>query len=246
MTVVKFAFADPSSGGVDTPAGRSVRCALLEREASGGKYRSTRPFPVPLTNGEGAAVLSAGVWRVEVDGVPGISERYVQILGTEGTIDFTALPEVDPRSVVIDAETRPVWQDLAALVAQLAEGGAGGGVSATPHPTFAGVLVLTASEGGSAPDPVAPLVTLNPTTVYAAWGEVVTFLASASGTPAPTVQWQRSPYFGGPWTDIPGATATTYTTPQVDYSQSGSSYRAVFTNAAGSATSAAAMLNVSD
>jgi len=178
-----------------------------------------------------------------VVGVQGLTERYVQVIGTEGTVDFTALADVDPRSIDMTPETRPVWQDLAARVDELQVGGPGGSVSVSPHPSFPGVLVL---GGTTEPPSVAPVVTVQPASVWSAWGDVATFTAAASGTPAPTVQWQSSASGSGPWVDIAGATSPSYSTPPLTYAQNGSRYRAVFTNSAGSATSSAASLSVVD
>jgi hypothetical protein len=74
-------------------------------------------------------------------------------------------------------------------------------------------------------------------------GSTVTFIASASGFPTPTVQWQRSSN-GTNWSSISGATSTTYTIGATAASQNGYRYRAVFTNSAGSTTTAAATLTV--
>jgi hypothetical protein len=71
----------------------------------------------------------------------------------------------------------------------------------------------------------------------------VSFIAAASGVPTPTVQWQRSTDGGASFTNIAGATSTTYTFTAAA-GDNGNQYRAVFTNVAGSATSTAATLNV--
>ena len=72
----------------------------------------------------------------------------------------------------------------------------------------------------------------------AALGSTATFTAAASGTPAPTVQWQVQQ--AGPWQDVVGATSTTLDVVVA----AGARYRAVFTNAAGSATTQVATLTV--
>jgi hypothetical protein len=65
----------------------------------------------------------------------------------------------------------------------------------------------------------------------------VSFTAAANGNPAPTVKWQLNSV------DIPGATSTTYTISSPTVSDNGS-YRAVFTNSQGNASSNAATLLV--
>jgi hypothetical protein len=88
----------------------------------------------------------------------------------------------------------------------------------------------------------APGVTASPLNQTICAGGSVSFTAAASGTPAPTVQWQVSS--GGAFTNIPGATSTTLTLNSVTFAQNGNKYQAVFTNACNTATSSAAMLTV--
>jgi hypothetical protein len=89
----------------------------------------------------------------------------------------------------------------------------------------------------------APSILTNPVSQTVASGSSVTFSASASGYPTPTVQWQQSTN-GTTYTNIAGATSPTYTISAVKASQNGYRYRAVFTNGAGSATTTAATLTV--
>jgi hypothetical protein len=89
----------------------------------------------------------------------------------------------------------------------------------------------------------APAMTKNPTNQTVTAGQSVSFSAAASGSPPPTVQWQVSSNGGATFTDIAGATSTTYTFTSTT-SQSGHQYRAVFSNSLGSATSSAATLTV--
>ncbi|HEY6334104.1 MAG TPA: FG-GAP-like repeat-containing protein, partial [Blastocatellia bacterium] len=87
-----------------------------------------------------------------------------------------------------------------------------------------------------------PSVTVSPTNQAACAGGSASFTASASGTPAPTVQWQVSS--GGRFTNISGATSTTLTINSVTAAQNGNIYQAVFTNSCASVTSSAATLMV--
>jgi hypothetical protein len=86
----------------------------------------------------------------------------------------------------------------------------------------------------------SPVVTLNPMSQSATSG-TVTFTAAASGSPAPTVQWQVSTNGGVSFSDIPGETSTSLTV-TVTPAANGNQYRAVFTNVCGSATTSAATL----
>lgn len=232
MPTITFAFKNPQPGGVDVPAGDRVRCALLEPETVGGAYRSTREFTVPLIAGVGAAVLEQGIWYCQVDGVEGVSERWVTVPAGSGSIAFAALADVDPR-LYLPAEVRP---SLLALIEQ-AVAGVGGGASlvVTPDPDHPWAVILSA--------PAAPAVTLQPVPVVVAPGGVATFTAAASGVPAPAVRWQTGS--GDTWADIPGATSTSYTVPSPQVADTGKQYRAVFTSTAGQAVTVTATLTVS-
>lgn len=89
----------------------------------------------------------------------------------------------------------------------------------------------------------APAITTQPTDQTVLAGAQASFSAAASGSPAPTVQWQVSTDGGATWTNISGATVNTLSfTAQA--SDSGKQFRAVFTNIAGSANTDAATLTV--
>jgi hypothetical protein len=89
----------------------------------------------------------------------------------------------------------------------------------------------------------APAITTQPTSLTANSGSSAAFTAAASGNPAPTVQWQVSTDGGNTWTNASGATSTSYTFAATT-GQSGNQYRAIFTNAAGNATTSTATLTV--
>ncbi len=105
----------------------------------------------------------------------------------------------------------------------------------------AGSAITTAAE--VTVSLAAPVITTQPTNLTVVSGQDATFTADASGDPTPTIQWQYSLDAGSTWANLAGATAAsiTYT---VNPSNSGSQYRAVFTNIAGSATTNPAVLTV--
>ena len=96
----------------------------------------------------------------------------------------------------------------------------------------------------SGPTAVAPTITLQPTDTTVTAPAQATFSAAASGTPAPTVQWQSSSNAGDSWAFVAGATDTTFTTPATVAADSGKIFRAVFSNSAGTVTSNSAKLTV--
>ncbi|MEK7413968.1 MAG: Ig-like domain-containing protein, partial [Planctomycetota bacterium] len=71
-----------------------------------------------------------------------------------------------------------------------------------------------------------------------------TFSVVASGTPTPTYQWQSAPSGSSTFTAISGATSASYTTATTTTGMTGTQYRCVATNSAGSATSAVVTLTV--
>lgn len=99
-------------------------------------------------------------------------------------------------------------------------------------PTFNYTVVVTG--GGAA---VAPAFTTQPAAQTVAAGASVTFAVAVTGTPAPALQWQRN------GTALPGQTGATLTLAGVQAASAGT-YTCVATNAAGSVTSAAAVLTV--
>lgn len=91
-----------------------------------------------------------------------------------------------------------------------------------------------AALGGVQP----PVISSHPLGLSIAPGQTATFSVSATATPAPTYQWQKDGL------DIPGATSSVYITPAATISDSGSIYRVVIANSAGSVTSNGATLMV--
>ena len=89
-----------------------------------------------------------------------------------------------------------------------------------------------------------PTVTEQPSGITVEVGTGAAFEAAASGFPAPTVQWEVSSNSGGTWSVVPGATSDQLTIASTQVSENGDEYRAVFTNAAGKATSEAVTLTV--
>lgn len=90
----------------------------------------------------------------------------------------------------------------------------------------------------------APLVVNQPMSQTAAAGATVSFDATASGQPAPSVQWEISDNGGASWSDVAGATQPTlaFTASSI---LNGDEFRAAFTNALGSVLSNVATLTVS-
>jgi hypothetical protein len=90
----------------------------------------------------------------------------------------------------------------------------------------------------------APLIEGQPSNVTVGAGANATFTAVAYGDPAPTVQWQISSNGGASWSSVAGGTSPTLSF-LASSILNGYEFRALFTNALGSALSGTATLTVS-
>ncbi len=102
---------------------------------------------------------------------------------------------------------------------------------------------LTVTDGST-----APKVTGSPISQEVTEPASATFEARASGSPTPSVQWEVAASGSSSWTPVgtgtSGGTTNTLSVVSTTTSESGSRYRAKFTNTAGSATSGEATLTV--
>ena len=112
-------------------------------------------------------------------------------------------------------------------------------VDTTGHSVTSNPITVTAISV----TPIAPVVTANPVSQTVTAPATATFTVAASGTPAPTYQWMQS-VNGGAYTAISGAASASYTTSATTVSESGTQFKCVASNAAGSVTSSAASLTV--
>jgi len=109
--------------------------------------------------------------------------------------------------------------------------------SAAAQPAFTLPISLTSATAAT------PVFTTQPDSATVSVGGVVTFTISASGSPTPTLQWQRNNGVAGAWANISGATGATYTL-TASAADTGAQFRCVATNSGGSSTSNSATLTV--
>ncbi len=95
-----------------------------------------------------------------------------------------------------------------------------------------------------------PTIVDAPHSILVRTGQTASLSATASGLPAPTLQWQSRPANStGAWSDVAtgtGATTANYTTAALALGDNGTQYRMVATNAVGSVESTAVTVSVSD
>ncbi len=94
------------------------------------------------------------------------------------------------------------------------------------------------------PTPMAAAITTQPADQSVSAGNAAAFSVAATGTPAPTLQWQRSTDNGTSWSNIAAATDATFNTGLTTLAQNGERYRVLASNSAGNATSNPALLSV--
>jgi hypothetical protein len=113
-------------------------------------------------------------------------------------------------------------------------------------PAGASSPTTTSSAVTTPPSPLAtaPAITAEPASETVGAGETASFTAAASGSPAPSVQWEQSSDGAGTdFSPVSGATASTYSF-SAGAADNGYEYEAVFTNSAGSATTAPVTLTI--
>ncbi len=94
------------------------------------------------------------------------------------------------------------------------------------------------------PAAAAPSFTTQPAAASVVAPATASFTVTVSGTPAPTLQWQRSSDGGISYSNIAGATGTSYGTAATSVADHDTRYRVEARNASGTVTSEAALLSV--
>ncbi len=141
-----------------------------------------------------------------------------------------------PASPIAPSLAQRRWP-VALLALTLAACGGGGGDSSSG-------TTAPAPGPGPAPSTVAPSITTQPSDLGVVAPAAASFTIAASGSPTPTIQWQKSAGTGSTFADIQGATSATLALSATTVADSASQYRAVVTNSVGVTTSRAAVLTV--
>jgi hypothetical protein len=105
------------------------------------------------------------------------------------------------------------------------------------------VSALTATQSGITVQATAPAFSTQPASQSATVGDSVTFTVAVTGSPTPTLIWQRSNDHGATWNPIPSQTGTSYSL-TVASGDNLAQFRAVATNSVTTVNSNAATLSV--
>jgi hypothetical protein len=204
-----------------------------------------------FTNTYGTATSTSAALTVEV--APSVTTNPSNTTVAAGTsASFTAAASGSPTPTVkwqLSTNGGTDWSDIAGATSTTYSFTAASGDNGNQYRAVftngvgsdatTSAATLTVDSGS-----VAPAVTGNPSNTTVRDGSTASFTASASGNPAPTVKWQVSSNGGSSWSDIGGATSTTYSFTAAS-GDNANRYRAVFTNGFGSdATTSAATLTV--
>ena len=222
------AIAGATSAGYTTPA---------TTQADNGAT-----FTVTVTNSAGSAQSTAAALAVVAAAVaPTITSQPGDQGITSGqTATFSVVAAgTAPLAYQWQKSGTPIGGATAASYTTPAESTADdGALFAVTVSNTAGSVLSRAAKLSVAPSLVAPAITAQPASQTITSGQTATFSVTASGTAPLTYQWQAN------GTTIPGATASSYTTPAETTAANGTLFSVVVTNAAGFAQSDSAKLTV--
>jgi Peptidase A4 family/Immunoglobulin domain/Immunoglobulin I-set domain len=183
---------------------------------------------------------------------PAVTLQPASVNAVSGAaVTFTAAASGSPAPGAqwqVSTDGGSTWTNVAganaASYALTAQAGESGYLYRAAFTNAAGTSVSNSATLTVSPPPQAPSLTTQPESQSVLVGSPVTFTAAATGSPAPSVQWLVSTDGGNTWVNVAGADSTSYTIQITTTPESGWEYEAVFTNAAATATSSAAMLTV--
>jgi hypothetical protein len=192
-----------------------------------GTTSGTAPAVTQNPTSQSVAVGATATFTAAASGSPTPAIQW-QVLGA-GSNTWNNLPGATSTTFAIVPNALQTGYQFRAMFTNSA---------GTVYSTAATLTLTTGTTTGT-----APAVTKNPVAQTITAGQSATFVAAASGSPTPTVQWQVLGAGTNTWNNLPGANAASFTfTPNV--LQTGYQFRALFANSAGSVTTSAATLTV--
>lgn len=223
-----------------------------------------REFPSALTQAAGDSPVLRAVFQRGASGATGssaIPDYTAPTLSNQAEIYFERLSPGDSAWRIVaaplqtEANPRPYngrpWQywslDLAIGALTSADNGASYRVRAcyfqasVTQCAISGTATLTVVQLAQLPS-----FTTQPRSMLIQPGQTASFTTQVSGTPAPTLQWQRrDSATGSDWANVgANGTAANYTTPPIALADNGTQFRLLATNSAGSVASDIATVSV--
>jgi subtilase family serine protease len=246
-----------SGGGISSLFSMpSYQEAVIGSESSGkpcgnssGECREVPDVSASADEANGYIIFYNGKWT-EFGGTSAASPLWAALVALtvvrNGPGEIQRLGNINPDLYQLAAEGHPDFNDVTTGDNDLSATNAGlyGAASGYDMVTGLGSPVGAVLAADLDPPFSGPEVTTQPTSQAVTSGSHVTFLAAASGTPAPTVQWWVSKDGGSTFAKVGGATLDSYTF-KVKPKQDGDEYEAVFTNALASVTSDVVTVTVS-
>ena len=233
--VLRSALAAVSFGTLHSLAGATTLVASVQSPANFTVGNAITPIAFTVTD-----TINIGSWRLGGTMPPGLrlQAQNGNSLTAPGVLDATVPGSDDGYGVIVGG----VQQTIPLLLGTPTEAGTftitlqaiqPAGLQGLSSNVFNYTITVAAGTGGN----VIPSFTTQPAAQTVNVGGTITLTAAASGTPAPTYQWERN------GTPIAGATSATLTIANAQTSDAGT-YRVVATNAGGVATSSAVAVAV--
>jgi alpha-tubulin suppressor-like RCC1 family protein len=216
--------------------------ASAKTSESGYQYRAT------FKNAAGKATSEAATLTVRK--APAVTRQPVPTTVDEGaTASFEAAASGFPAPTVqweVSTDGASTWSAVEGATSDrlTIEDAAGSESGDEFRAVFENAAGEATSEAATLTVQAPPLVTEQPASMTVEVGQSASFEAIASGFPPPALQWEVSSNGGSTWSAVEGATSDQLTIADAKVSENGDEYRVLFTNAAGRATSAAAVLTV--
>ncbi|MGA2452678.1 MAG: IPT/TIG domain-containing protein [Solirubrobacteraceae bacterium] len=241
---VQWEILTPGSSTWSPVAGATedrLTIASAKTSESGDDYRAT------FKNVAGSAISKLATLTVQ--NAPVVTKQPLNTTVEEGQIAvFEATASGFPTPTVqwdISTDGGSTWTKLfRATSDQLTIAGNASANGNDYRAVFSNAAGETISDTATLTVQKLPAITKQPASVTVEEGQPAAFEATASGLPTPTVQWEVSTDGGAAWSPVAGASADRLAIASAATSENGDEYRAVFTNTAGSTTSAIATLTV--
>lgn len=236
--VQQFSSNTPANFTVDPPVGTVSANGLYTAPPSVPSQQTVAVTAINASNNSQQATATVTLIQVSIS----VNPPAVGLFGSQ-TQQFTA-------TVVGTNNTAVTWSIGPTDPGSISAGGlytAPASIVSSQTVTVTATSVADNTKSATATvtlnAPAVPGIVAGPKNISVFTGATATFSVTASGTSL-TYQWQSMLPGAGSFTNIAGATSSSYTTPITTLADDGTQFRCVVTNAQGPATSSAATMTV--